>query len=386
MKSMDIDQYVDVEENRVDDGREALSSGPGRRIPGVRAFVAILCAIGLALVGFMVWRHLHPSKAADGSDSSKQQTMTNTLPKYDFNASPLGSGSAASSAVAASSPAATPQAAQAGANQRHELTPEEIATARRLGQGSGTGSASEQGGGAGGSPAEKSPLEKVSGLASQDSAALAARMTSARVSASKATMLKNPSLTIPSGTMIACGTLTELDTTVPGMVSCRVSRDVYSADGRVRLIDKGAFVDGEVGGGIKAGQARVFVLWTRVRNPDNVIVNIDSPGTNRLGSAGVPGQVDTHFWTRFGGAMFVSVFSDIGNALVQMAANSANRGGTQINLGNTSNTSDSLAREALRATIDIPPTLYDQQGDAVSIYVRRDLDFSDVYGLSADAN
>ena len=201
-------------------------------------------------------------------------------------------------------------------------------------------------------------------------------------------MLKHASLTVPAATMIPCGNKTELDTTVPGMVSCQVSRDVYSANSKVRLIDKGAIVTGEISSGIKQGQARVFVLWTRLRNPDNVVVNIDSPGTNRLGSAGIPGQVDTHFWDRFAGAMFISVFSDVGQALVQVAANSANHGGgnTQVNLDNTSNTSDSLAREALRASIDIPPTLYDQQGDAVSIFVRRDLDFSDVYGLSADGS
>ena len=52
-----------------------------------------------------------------------------------------------------------------------------------------------------------------------------------------------------------------------------------------------------------------------------------------------------------------------------------------MNLDNTSNTSDSLAREVLRATINIPPTLTVNHGEAVSIFVPRDVDFSDVYGL-----
>ena len=59
-------------------------------------------------------------------------------------------------------------------------------------------------------------------------------------------------------------------------------------------------------------------------------------------------------------------------------------GNTNISLDNTANSGNQLAAEALRATIDIPPTLYDQQGDRVMIYVRRDLDFSDVYTLSMD--
>ena len=181
--------------------------------------------------------------------------------------------------------------------------------------------------------------------------------------------------------MIRCGTTTELDTTVPGMVSCLVSLDVWSADNKVKLISKGAQVTGEVSGGIKDGQARVFVLWTRLRNPDQSIVYLDSPGTNRLGSAGIPGQVDSHFWERYGPALMLSIISDAGSALVQTAANSGSSSNTNVNLDNTSSTSDSMGREALRATLNIPPTLYDQQGDSVSIYVARDVDFSDVYSL-----
>lgn len=63
--------------------------------------------------------------------------------------------------------------------------------------------------------------------------------------------MQNMSMTIAKGTMIPCGTSTELDTTVPGMVSCRVTRDVYSLDGLVKLIDKGAFVTGQMNGGLK---------------------------------------------------------------------------------------------------------------------------------------
>ncbi|MGX4075076.1 hypothetical protein ACWJVB_25520 [Escherichia coli] len=46
------------------------------------------------------------------------------------------------------------------------------------------------------------------------------------------------------------------------------------------------------------------------------------------------------------------------------------------------NSGEQLASEALRSYMSIPPTLYDQQGDAVSIFVARDLDFSGVYTLA----
>ncbi|WP_275429711.1 TrbI/VirB10 family protein, partial [Enterobacter hormaechei] len=83
--------------------------------------------------------------------------------------------------------------------------------------------------------------------------------------------------------------------------------DVYSADGLVRLIDKGSWVDGQITGGIKAGQARVFVLWERIRNDqDGTIVNIDSDGANSLGRAGIPGQVDANKWERLRVAIMIS--------------------------------------------------------------------------------
>jgi len=124
-------------------------------------------------------------------------------------------------------------------------------------------------------------------------------------------------------------------------------------------------------------------MWPPVRNRDGAVAYLDAPGTNRLGSAGIPGQVDTHFWDRFGGAMFISVFSDLSRGLMQALVNSTDKSDsdTTVNLDNTSNTSDSLAREVLRATINIPPTLTVNHGEAVSIFVPRDVDFSDVYGL-----
>ena len=226
-----------------------------------------------------------------------------------------------------------------------------------------------------------SPGKKSSLQTSDSSTAYASRLKSERLEATRAVMMQNQSLTVASGTMIPCGTWTELDTTVPGQVACRTTREVWSADQRVKLIDKGAYVEGQVSGGIKFGQARVFVLWTRVRNRDGAVAYLDSPGTNRLGSAGVVGQVDTHFWERFRDAGLISIFSDGTKSVFQMLANSTNRSDTNVNLDNTENTSDSLAREALQATIGIPPTLYTPNGEYVQIMVARDIDFSDIYEL-----
>ncbi|WP_407213985.1 TrbI/VirB10 family protein [Enterobacter kobei] len=97
-------------------------------------------------------------------------------------------------------------------------------------------------------------------------------------------------------------------------------------------------------------------------------INLDSAGTNSLGSSGIPGRVDTHFWDRF---PVRSLFPSLQRASGWRGRSSKRN---NIQFSNTQNNSAGTASEALRATINIPPTLYDQQGDAISnIYVVRDL-------------
>ncbi|WP_225776489.1 type IV secretion system protein VirB10 [Pseudomonas sp. Marseille-Q5115] len=363
------------------DERGKFAGGGKKSIPGLRVFiVAMLCILLGLLAWTLVSAKLATQKPETEEAKPKQSEIGNALPPREFSQNSPDAGKAAEPSPVVNTlpqrPVAAERPAPAGSKGKPELTPEQKAMARRLGK--------EAGGTSDSSPSEPENQRRGQDLAtSEGSSKLASALKPAKISGSKAGRLANPSLTISRGTMISCGTKTQLDTTVPGMVSCQVSRDVYSADGKVKLINKGAHVDGEVSGGISQGQAAVFALWTRVRNKDQVIADLASPGTSRLGASGIPGQVDDHFWERFKGAIFVSILSDMGDTLTQLAANSANSGdgNTSVSLGNTENSGDSLAREALRNSIDIPPTLTVNQGEGVSIYVARDVDFSDVYSL-----
>jgi type IV secretion system protein VirB10 len=99
-----------------------------------------------------------------------------------------------------------------------------------------------------------------------------------------------------------------------------------------------------------------------------------------LGGAGIPGYVDTHFWKRFGGAILLSVI----DMSIDIAKERADRtAGGDYNIGSSSDSDTSeMASEALRNSINIPPTLYVNQGERISIDVARDLDFSKVYDLT----
>lgn len=107
------------------------------------------------------------------------------------------------------------------------------------------------------------------------------------------------------------------------------------------------------------------------------MISLASPSADELGRSGLPGTVDNHFWQRFSGAMLLSVVQGAFQAASTYAGSSG--GGTSFN--SVQNNGEQTADTALKATINIPPTLKKNQGDTVSIFVARDLDFSGIYQL-----
>ncbi|TAJ71787.1 MAG: type IV secretion system protein VirB10 [Phenylobacterium sp.] len=175
---------------------------------------------------------------------------------------------------------------------------------------------------------------------------------------------------ILAGTTIPCVLQTALDTTAAGYVTCLVDRDVYSDNGAVVLLEKGARVLGEYRTGLRQGEDRVFVLWTRAVTPAGVAIALASPASDALGRTGFGGRIDTHFWDRFGAAVLLSVI-DAGAAAV------TDRDGA---VGSVRLPSDA-AGLAVRQGAEIRPTLRMAQGGEVAIQVAQDLDFSSVYAL-----
>jgi type IV secretion system protein VirB10 len=199
-----------------------------------------------------------------------------------------------------------------------------------------------------------------------------ALMPSDRGAAARAKLMPHPDLTIPAGTINAYALQTAINSQLMGFVDCVLPQAVRGAT----LLDRGTQIIGEIRSGLLLGQDRLFILWTRARTPENVVIALASPAADQLGRAGVSGAVDNHFLQRFGAAI---LFSVIGSG--PQIASSALQHGNGNNYLQLVAPQQQVANTILEQTLQIPPTLEKNQGDNVSIFVARDLDFSGVYDL-----
>lgn len=187
----------------------------------------------------------------------------------------------------------------------------------------------------------------------------------------RASHLPDRNLLITAGTSLPCVLQTAVDSATPGYVSCLMSRDVYSDNGAVVLMERGTRVLGEYQGGLETGRRRLFVLWTRAVTPTGVAVALASPAADALGRSGFDGEIDTRFWDRFGGALLLSIVDDG----VYAAA------GRGQEFQSSARVPSDAAAIALQNSVAIPPTLRKPQGSEVSIFVAQDLNFAGVYTL-----
>jgi type IV secretion system protein VirB10 len=188
---------------------------------------------------------------------------------------------------------------------------------------------------------------------------------------------------LPKGAFIDCTLETAIVSTYEGMTTCIGASDIYGADGKVVLLERGTKYVGEQRGTPRQGQGRVFVVWNEARTPTGVVVQLASPGTDELGRNGLPGFVDTHFWDRFGAAILISVIDGTMQAIAAHQQRGTNVGsGGGVVLGPQG--SRDVIAEVLRSTVSIPPTVIKNQGERIQILVARDVDFRSVYALRTD--
>ena len=206
-----------------------------------------------------------------------------------------------------------------------------------------------------------------------------------------ATKVGDLSRTIVQGKTIEGVLETAIDSTLPGSIRAIVSHDTYAEAGRHILIPKGSRVIGTYNSSIRRGQARVFIIWSRIIRPDGVDIAIDSPGTDALGRAGMPGDVDNKYFESFSTAILVSSL-DIGIAATgealfgnqQQTTTSGTGGGTTTTSSPTATAMQTAVQNVgtvgqtiVGSTLNLSPTINIDQGTEIRILVNKDLLFPD---------
>jgi type IV secretion system protein VirB10 len=183
----------------------------------------------------------------------------------------------------------------------------------------------------------------------------------------QARAMVNPSTTVTEGTLIPAILETAINTDVPGYVRAVVSQDVRSFDGKRILVPRSSRLIGQYQAGVQQGQRRAYVIWTRVIRPDGVSVNIASPAVGFDGTTGLEGDVNSHFFKRFGTSLLLSVIGGVS------AISTGGIGGVLIN-----NSAQSASSTMAQSQGQISPTIRVRAGEPIRVFTARDLDFTTV--------
>lgn len=193
----------------------------------------------------------------------------------------------------------------------------------------------------------------------------------------------DPNLFIPENTAIPCSLDRRFVSDLSGKLTCTINDNIYSANGNVKLIEKGTRASlAYKMGMLKHGQGRLFLMATKLRTRKQPFMDIpllDSDAAGASGEAGIDGWIDTHFWDRFGGAMMLGMIPDAMQALSGAAKN--NKDDQSDYTANSREAFAGIAKEAFANSVNIPPTMYKNQGEIITLITGQDLDFSSVYRL-----
>jgi type IV secretion system protein VirB10 len=171
---------------------------------------------------------------------------------------------------------------------------------------------------------------------------------------------------------------TAINSDLPGSLRAIIDEPVYAEDGSQVLISPGSRLIGQYKSGMLEGQSRIFIVWTRLITPDGLSLNLDSPGVDSLGMAGMAADsIDRHFWQRFGTATLLSILG-AGTSNVGVA-NNASYNATQAYRMAIANSLNQTAQQTLQQQTTIPSTLWVNQGSPIQVFVAHDLDFQSVH-------
>ena len=183
-----------------------------------------------------------------------------------------------------------------------------------------------------------------------------------------------------------------INSQLPGRAIAVVERNVFGSQGRTVLIPAGARVIGHYHSLARFGEARLDISWSRIICPNGVNINIDDQAADVMGRTGLPGDLDTRFFEKYGSSLLTSVIaaagdwalggnstsvvSPLGGATQSLSgqARAANRLGNDL---------DQLGQRMVQENVDMRPVLTVPQGTRLNIIPAEDIWLRDPERLQA---
>lgn len=194
---------------------------------------------------------------------------------------------------------------------------------------------------------------------------------------SKARVDRNYLYKISAGRHLACNRTVTTNSQLPGFVTCDLAQDVFNDDGTIPLLPKGTHVFGEYKSAVLHGNNRLFVLWTTIRTNDRppIKIDINSPAADQLGSAGMTGVVNEHFWETFFATAVYTLLEAI-PSLATSALQSNSHNSTQFQYNQYAAPTEQVGGRILQERMNRPPVLESNPGEPLMIFVGNDIDLS----------
>ena len=168
-----------------------------------------------------------------------------------------------------------------------------------------------------------------------------------------------------------------------GKVLLLITRNVYGSHGRLILIPAGSQASGYYQPLAKVGDDRLMLVIERIVKPDGdlIIFKKTALGADASGATGVPGDVDNHYYEKFGIPLIFSTLNSASNAALRqmIANNSSNPNNSQVFNGewqqNQKATNNQVIQEIIKNNINITPVITIEAGTALLLFLQSDIFF-----------
>lgn len=180
---------------------------------------------------------------------------------------------------------------------------------------------------------------------------------------------------LEQGRVIPAVTVRAITSDAPGVLTARSTTDVYDRNGNL-LIPKGTEFVGQYNSAVAFGQSRMIGGFRRMLLPNGFSMDLPAASiSDAMGTAGIEGDVDRHFFRTFGAALLLGVLADRVTQATKVPSGSLSGG----QLSATGQVFVDTARTELERNKLIAPTITVPAATKVNIEVVADMVFPGAY-------